>query len=141
VLAPLAECSPRKGCCQVSERTRTFAPGEEVAIALGFEYEGCRGIESVEAVFVRQESGEEIVFLGDARKESPDGFGVARYVARLEVRINPCTTSGEYRCNRLLACDQLDDDWDFADVAALDLVVRVERTLPRRLEVTTSEFL
>lgn len=124
----------------MSERTRTFAPGEEVAIALGFEYEGCRGIESVEAVFVRQESGEEIVFLGDARKESPDGFGVARYVARLEVRINPYTASGEYRCDRLLACDQLDDHWDFADVAAL-LVVRVERTLPRRLEVTTSEFL
>ncbi|MDQ3926993.1 MAG: hypothetical protein M3272_08445 [Actinomycetota bacterium] len=125
----------------MSETTRTFAPGEEVASALGFEYEGCRGIESVEAVFVRHESGEEIVFLGDARKEAPDGFGVARYVARLEARINLCTASGEYRCNRLLARDRLDDDWDLADVAALDLVVRVERTLPRRLEVTTSELL
>jgi len=64
----------------------TFAPGEEVAITLGFEYEGCREIEPVEAVFVRTESGEEIVLLGGARKEASGRVGAARYVARLEAR-------------------------------------------------------
>ncbi len=123
----------------MSERVRTFAPGEEVAISLGFEYEGDGEIESVEAVFVREGSGEEIVFLGDARKEA-SGDRAASYTARLEAKIPPNADPGEYRCARLSARDRLDDDWDFADVAKLNLVVRVER-IPRRLEVTASRFL
>ncbi len=122
----------------MSDRPRTFAPGEEIVIALGFEYEGDGEIESVEAVFAREESGEEIVFFGDARREASE-VQTARCGARLETRIDPNAAPGEYRCSRLCARDRLDDDWDF-DTTELDLVVRVERT-PRRLEVTTSEFL
>ncbi len=123
----------------MSERMRTFVPGEEVAIALGFEYEGDGEIKSVEAVFVREGSGEEIVFFGDARREVSEGQ-TARYVAQLKTRIDPNAAPGEYRCARLSARDRLDDDWDFDAAAGLDLVVRVERA-PRRLEITTSEFL
>ena len=123
----------------MSERMRTFAPGEEVVIALGFEYESDREIESVEAVFVREGSGEEIVFLGDAKKEASAGQE-ARYTARLGAKITPNVAPGEYRCARLLARDWLDDDWDFADAKELDLIIRVERA-PHRLEVTASEFL
>ncbi|MDP8952942.1 MAG: hypothetical protein M3N18_12055 [Actinomycetota bacterium] len=123
----------------MSERVRTFAPGEEVTISLGFEYEGDGEIESVEAVFVREGSDAEIVLLGDARKEA-SGDRSASYAARLGARIAPNADPGEYRCVRISAHDQLDDDWDFTDIARLDLTVRVERT-PRRLEVTTSEFL
>jgi len=118
---------------------RTFAPGEQVGIALGFEYEGGIDVESVEAVVVREGSGGEIVFLGDAKKEASAGQE-ARYTARLEARITPNVAPGEYRCAHLLARDRLDDDWDFADAKELDLVVRVERA-PHRLEVTVSEFL
>ena len=117
-----------------------FSPGEEVVIALGFEYEGDREIESVEAVFVREGLGREIVFLGDARREASGGGRVVHYAARLGARIAPDVAAGEYRCARLSARDLLDDDWDFADATRLDLVIRVERT-PPRLEVTASEFL
>ncbi len=72
----------------MSDRARRFAPGEEVVIVLGFEYEGDREIESVEAVFVHEGSGKEIVFLGDARKEACEDR-VARYAARLGARIDP----------------------------------------------------
>ena len=122
----------------MSERVRTFASGEEVVIVLGFEYEGDREIESVEAVFVREGSGEEILLLGDARKEASGG--APGYTARLETRIVPGAAPGEYRCARLSACDRLDDDWDFDDIAKLNLIICVERTL-RRLEVTACEFL
>ncbi len=107
---------------------------------MDFTYEGDGEIESAEAVFVREGSGEEIVFLGDAKEEVSGGGRATRYVARLEARIDPAAIPGEYRCVRLSARDRLDDDWDFADVAKLDLVVRVER-IPRRLEVTASRFL
>ncbi len=50
----------------MSERVRTFAPGEKVVIELGFEHEGDGEVEAVEAIFVREGSGEEIVLLGDA---------------------------------------------------------------------------
>ncbi len=123
----------------MSDRARTFAPGEEVVIVLGFEYEGDREIESVEAVFAQEGSGEEIVLLGDARKEASVDRTV-RYAARLEARIAPNADPGEYRCARLSARDRLDDDWDFSEAGKLDLVVRVERA-PHRLEVTMSEFL
>ena len=62
------------------------------------------------------------------------------YSARLEGKVEPGTTPGEYRCVCLRARDRFDDDWKFAEVARLDLVVRVERS-PHRLEVTASDFL
>ncbi len=122
------------------DRVRVFAPGERAAIEMDFTYEGDAEIESVEAVFVREGSGEEIVFLGDAKEEVSGGGRATRYAARLEARIDPAAVPGEYRCARLSARDRLDDDWDFADVATLDLVVRVER-IPHRLEVMASRFL
>ena len=124
----------------MSERVRTFAPGEKVVIEVGFSYEGDREIESVEAVFVREGTGEEIVFLGDAREENFPGEGrEVRYAARLEARVGHDASPGEYRCARLSAHDRLDDDWDFTDASGLDLVIRVERA-PHRLKVTESEF-
>ena len=48
--------------------------------------------------------------------------------------------AGEYRRARLSARDRLDDDWDFADVGKLDLVIRVERAR-RRLAVTASDIM
>ncbi len=73
----------------MSERVKTFSPGEEVVVALGFEYEGAGEIESVRAVFVREGSNEEIVLLGDARQEASGGERIARYAARLGARIDP----------------------------------------------------
>ena len=122
------------------EKARTFSPGKRITIGISFTYKGEAEIESVEAIFVREGSDEEIVFLGDARKEAPSGDRVTRYVARLRGRIDLHAPSGEYRCAHLSARDRLDDDWDFADTAKLDLIIRVER-IPRRLEVTASEFL
>jgi hypothetical protein len=125
----------------VTEKVRTFMPGEEVVIEVGFAYEGDRKIESVEAVFVREGSGDEIMFLGDAREEtSGQSRGEARYIARLEARIGRDASPGEYRCARLSARNRLDDDWVFTDVSRLDLVVRVEHA-PHQLKVTTSDFL
>lgn len=124
----------------MSKKVKTFLPGEEVAIALEFEYEGDREIESVEAVFVQEASHEEISFLGDARKEGSNGGQTKRYTTRLGARIAPGASPGEYRCARLCARDRLDDDWDFADATKLDLVIHVERT-PLQLKVTASEFL
>jgi hypothetical protein len=124
----------------VSERVKTYALGEEVGVVLGFEYEGDGEIESVEAVFAREGTGEEISLFGDANKEASDEGRAARYVARLAARIEPSTSPGEYRCARLFARDRLDDDWDFAGTARMNLVIHVKRA-PRRLEITTSEFL
>jgi hypothetical protein len=124
----------------MQRKTRTFSPGDRVAIEISFACEGNGEIESVEAVFVREGSGQEIVFLGDAKEEVSGGGRATRYAARLEAGIDPAAVPGEYRCARLSARDRLDDDWDFADVATLDLVVHVER-IPRRLEVTASRFL
>jgi hypothetical protein len=132
--------SPRRGGCRVSERVEIFSPGEEVVIALGFEYEGDREIESVEAVFVREGPGREIVFLGDARSEASGGGRVVHYAARLGARIAPDVAAGEYRCARLSARDRFDDDWGFTDPAGLDLLIRVEPA-PHRLEVTASDFI
>ncbi len=123
----------------MSERVRTFAPGEKVAIEVGFTYEGDREIESVEAVFVREGTGEELVFLGDAREDFPREGREVRYAARLEARVRHDASPGEYRCVRLSAYDRLDDDWDFTDASGLDLIIRVERA-PHRLKVTASEF-
>lgn len=125
---------------RVTGRIRTFAPGEEVAITLGFEYEGREEIESVEAVFVREGSGEEISLVGDAKKEASRESRKKRYTTWLGTRIALDAAPGEYRCARLSGRDSLDDDRDFADAARLDLVIRVART-PHWPEVTTSEFL
>ncbi len=123
---------------------RAFSPGEEVRIALSFVYEGDEEIESVEAVFAR-EGSDEIVFLGDARREASyseasRGSSTIRYTASLETRIGCGATPGEYRCVRLSARDRFDYDWNFVNPSRLDLTVRVNRA-PHRLEVTTSDFL
>ena len=122
------------------ERARTFSPGERIAIGISFTREGEAEIESVEAVFARKNSDREIRFLGDAKREASRGEEETIYSARLEAKVEPGTTPGEYRCVRLSARDRFDDDWEFVEVARLDLVVRVER-LPHRLEVTASDFL
>ena len=123
----------------MSERAKTFSPGGRVCIEIAFVYEGGEEIESVEAVFCREGSEEEIVLLGDARREPSGGERSTSFAARLEGRIDRGATPGEYRCARLSAWDQFDDDRDFADATRLDLVVRVERS-PHRLEVTASDF-
>jgi hypothetical protein len=123
----------------MSEKTRTFSPGERIFIEIAFVYEGAEEIESVEALFRREGSEEEVMLLGDAWKRSSGEARSTLYAARLEGRVDRGTTPGEYRCVRLSARDQFDDDRDFADVTRLDLVVRVERS-PHRLEVTASDF-
>jgi hypothetical protein len=125
----------------VPERVRAYAPGEEISIEVGFTQEGDVGIESVEGVFAREGFGEQIVLSGDARAEaSEEGSPATRCAARLKGRVPLDAGAGEYRPARLSARDRLDDDWDFADVSKLDLVIRVERA-PRCLEVTASYFL
>ncbi len=118
---------------------KTFSPGECISIGISFVYEGGSEIESVEAVFAREDSDEEIRLLGDAEREASGGEAEIIYSALLGAKVEPGTTPGEYRCVRLSARDRFDDDWEFADVARLDLVVRVERP-PHRLEVTASDF-
>ena len=119
---------------------RTFSPGERIAIGISFAREGGAEIESVEAVFAREGSDGEIRLLGDAEREASRGEEETTYSARLEGKVEPGTTPGEYRCVHLTARDRFDDDWEFAEASRLDLVVRVER-LPHRLEVTASDFL
>jgi hypothetical protein len=121
----------------VSERVRRFVPGEEIAVELNFVYEGAVNIESVEAVFAREGSGEEIVLLGDARKEPSTEESAVCYNARLRARVEPGAPPGEYRCVRLAVRDRFDDDWNFT--ARLDLIICVERG-PLRLEVVASDF-
>ena len=121
----------------MSERVKRFVPGEEIAVELDFVYEGAVDIESVEAVFAREGSGEEIVLLGDARKEPSAGEPAVRYNARLGAMVEPGAAPGEYRCVRLSVRDRFDNDWDFA--AGLDLIIRVEKA-PFRLEVVASDF-
>lgn len=124
----------------VQGKAKTFSPGDRIAIDIGFTCEGGGETESVEAVFARRGSGEEIPLLGDARKEpsGEDERGV--YTTRLEAMVDPGTAPGEYRCARLSARDRFDDDWGFTDPAGLDLVIRVEPA-PHRLEVTASDFI
>jgi hypothetical protein len=124
----------------MQRKARTFSPGDRITVEISFACEGDAEIEFVEAVFAREGSDEEIPLLGDARKESSPEDERAVYTARLEAKIDPGATPGEYRCARLSARDRFDDDWDFTDAARLDLVVRVEK-LPSRLEVTASDFL
>jgi len=124
----------------VPERVRTYAPGEQIVIDVSFVCKGSDEIESVEAIFVRQGSGEEIPLIGGARRETSGGGREDVYTARLEARVDRRATPGEYRCARLMAHDVFDDDWDFTDIARLDLVIGVRRTL-RRLEVTVGDFL
>jgi hypothetical protein len=124
----------------MQSKARTFLPDDRVAIEISFACEGSGEIESVEAVFAREGSGEEILLLGDARKGSSGEDERAAYTARLEAKIDPGATPGDYHCARLSARDRFDDDWDFAGSAGLNLVVRVERA-PQRLEVTASDFL
>lgn len=121
-------------------KVRTFSSGDRVVVEISFTCEDEAEIESVEAIFVREGSNEEIPLLGDARKESSPEDERAVYTARLETEINPGVARGEYRCTRLSARDRFDDDWDFTDAAGLDLVVRVQK-VPNRLEVTASDFL
>ena len=118
---------------------KTCSPGECISIDVSFIHEGGSEIESVEAVFAREGSDEEIRLLGDATREASGGEEETIYSARLGARVEPGTTPGEYHCVRLSARDRFDDDWEFAEVTRLDLVVRVERP-PHRLEVTASDF-
>jgi hypothetical protein len=122
------------------ERERTFSPGERIAIGISFAHEGGAEIESVEAVFACEDSDEEIRLLGDAKREASGGKEETIYYARLQAKVEPGTTPGEYHCMRLSARDRFDDDWEFAEVARLDLVVRVQRP-PHRLELKASDFL
>ena len=124
----------------MQRKVRTFSPDDRIVVEISFACEGDAEVESVEAVFVSKGSNEEILLLGDARKESSPEDERAVYTARLEAKIDPGATSGEYRCAHLSARDQFDDDWDFTDAAGLDLVICVERA-PHRLEVTASDFL
>lgn len=110
------------------ERVRTFSAGERIAIGISFVREGGAEIESVEAVFAREDSNEEIRLLGDAEREASGREEETIYSARLEGKVETGTTPGEYRCVHLTARDRFDDDWQFPEVARLDLVVRVERT-------------
>ena len=124
----------------MQRKATTFSPGDRVVVEISFACEDDAEIESVEAIFVREGSNEEITLLGDARKESSPEDERAVYTARLEAEIDPGVARGEYRCARLSARDRFDDDWDFTDAAGLDLVVRVQKA-PNRLEVTASDFL
>ena len=124
----------------MTERARTFSAGEHIAIGISFAREGGAEIESVEAVFAREDSDREIRLLGDTKREASGGEEETIYSARLEGKVEPGTTPGEYRCVRHSARDRFDDDWKFPEAARLDLVVRVERS-PYRLEVTASDFL
>ena len=124
----------------MSERARTFSLGERITIGLSFTHKGEAEIESVEAVFAREDSDREIRLLGDAGREASGAEEGSIYSARLEAKVEAGITPGEYRCVRLSARDRFDDDWEFAEAARLDLVVRVERS-PYRLEVTASDFL
>ena len=124
----------------MQRKARTFSPGDRLAIEISFAREGAAEVESVEAVFIREGSGEEIPLLGDTRKESSPEDERAVYAARLEAKVDPGATPEQYRCARLSARDRFDDDWDFADAAELDRGVRVERA-PHRLEITASDFL
>ena len=122
------------------ERSRSFSSGESIAIWINFVHDGGAEIESVEAVFACEDSNREIRLLGDARREASGGEEETVYSARLEGKVEPGTTPGEYRCVRLSARDRYDDDWEFAEASRLDVVVRVEKA-PHRLEVKTSDFL
>ena len=124
----------------MQRKARTFSSGDRVVVEISFACEDDAEIESVEAIFVREGSNEEISLLGDVRKESSPEDERAVYTARLETEITPGVARGEYRCTRLFARDRFDDDWDFTDAAGLDLVVRVQKA-PNRLEVTASDFL
>jgi hypothetical protein len=124
----------------MQRKARTFSPGDRIATEISFACEGHAEIESVEAVFASEGSDEEILLLGDARKESSGEDERAVYAARLEAMVDPTATPGEYHCARLSARDRFDDDWDFTYSAGLDLVIRVERA-SQRLEVTASHFL
>ena len=124
----------------MQRKTRTFSPGDRVAIEISFACEGDAEVESVEAIFARERSGEEILLLGDCRKESSGEDERAVYTARLEAKVDPDVSPGDYHCARLSVRDRFDDDWDFAGSAGLDLVVRVKRA-PHCLEVTASDFL
>src|SRR5918994_1056539 len=124
----------------MQRKVRTLSSGDRLVVEISFTCEDDAEIESVEAIFVRVGSNEEIPLLGDARKESSPEDERAVYTARLETEINPGVARGEYRCTRLSARDRFDDDWDFTDAAGLDLVVRVQK-VPNRLEVTATRVL
>lgn len=93
------------------ERARTFSPDERIAIGISFIHEGDLEIESVKAVFAREDSDKEIRLLGDARREASRVEEETIYSARLEAKVEPGTTPGEYHCVRLSARDRFDDDW------------------------------
>lgn len=78
-------------------KVKTFSSGDRVVVEISFTCEDDAEIESVEAIFVREGSNEEITLLGDARKESSPEDERAVYTARLETEINPGVARGEYR--------------------------------------------
>ncbi len=122
------------------EKARIFSPGERIAVGIRFTHKGEAEVELVEAVFAREDSDSEMRLLGDARRGASEGEGETIYFARLEVKVEPGTTPGEYRCVRLSARDRFDDDWEFAEAVRLDLVICVERP-SQLLEITASDFL
>jgi hypothetical protein len=124
----------------VPKRAKTFSPGERIAIGISFAHKGEAEVESVEAVFTREDSDSEMRLLGDAKRGASGGEEETIYFARLEAKVEPGTTPGEYRCVRLSARDRFDDDWEFAEAVRLDLVICVERP-PQLLEITASDFL
>jgi hypothetical protein len=85
----------------MSEKKRTFSPGDRICIEIAFVYEGQEEIESVEALFCREGSDEEIVLLGDAWKRHSGEERSTLYAARLEGRIDRGATPGDYRCARI----------------------------------------
>src|ERR671917_1593644 len=115
----------------MQRKVRTFSSGDRIVVEISFTCGDDAEIESVEAIFVREGSNEEIPLLGDARKESSPEDERAVYTARLETEINPGVARGEYRCTRLSARDRFDDDWDFTDAAGVDLVFCGQKGLNR----------
>ena len=73
----------------MQRKARTFSSGDRVVVEIRFACEDDAEIESVEAIFVREGSSEEIPLLGDARKGSSPEDERAVYTARLEAEIAP----------------------------------------------------
>jgi hypothetical protein len=55
----------------VPEKARIFSPGERIAVGISFTHKGEAEVESVEAVFAREDSDSKMRLLGDARRGLP----------------------------------------------------------------------
>ena len=54
----------------MQRKARTFSSGDRVVVEISFACEDDAEIESIEAIFVREGSSEEIPLLGDGSEES-----------------------------------------------------------------------